>query len=146
MTEAERAVIKREKQARYVCYNLYYMMIVVVTLKEIKLFSMHNGFMQILHTDIFKEPGSYIRSFRQDNMHRKCYVTSNMGVGKVLNIQNGVCLKTLIVRQSNKDPEEIKFKMDVFSKIDKALNDKLPQNLGLMKLETLANKVVTHKL
>ena len=45
MTEAERAAIKREKQARYVCYNLHYMMIVVVTLKEIKLYRMHDGFM-----------------------------------------------------------------------------------------------------
>jgi hypothetical protein len=74
------------------------MMIVVVTLKEIKLYRMHDGFMQILHTDIFKEPGSHISSFRQDKRHRKCYVTSNRGVGKVLNIQNGVCLKTIIER------------------------------------------------
>lgn len=60
------------------------------------MYRLHDGFMQILHSNLFGDPNSVITTFKQDKRHRKCYVTNNKGVGKVLNIQNGVCLKTFI--------------------------------------------------
>jgi len=39
---------------------MYYMMIVVVTVKEIKLYRMKDGLMEILHSNIFGDPTSTI--------------------------------------------------------------------------------------
>jgi len=77
-------------------------MVIVVTSKEIKLYRMRDGFMQILHSNVFDDPQSTIKCFKQDKRHRKCYVVSNKGVVKVLNILNGVALKTLVAKPSKK--------------------------------------------
>jgi hypothetical protein len=59
---------------------------------------------------VFGDTDSVITCFKLDKRHRKCYVTSNKGIGKVLNIQNGVCLKTFINKKGDKEalesPEE----------------------------------------
>jgi hypothetical protein len=60
LTEAEKVEQRREKQAQYVTFNMYYMMIVVVTVKEIKLYRMKDGLMEILHSNIFGDPTSTI--------------------------------------------------------------------------------------
>jgi len=79
-----------------IALNNYYMMIVVVTTKEVRMYRMKDGFMQNLHSNMFEDPTADIQDFRQDKRHRKCYVMSNKGEVKVLNISNGVALKTLV--------------------------------------------------
>ena len=52
MSQNERLDMKRTK---FVCFNKYYSMIVVVNAKEIKMYRMKDGFMQTLVTDIFQD-------------------------------------------------------------------------------------------
>ena len=63
------------------------------------MYRMKDGFMQNLHSNMFEDPTADIQDFRQDKRHRKCYVMSNKGEIKVLNISNGVALKTLVPQQ-----------------------------------------------
>ena len=99
MTHADIAEKKRLKMVKCVTLNNYYMMIVVVTTKEVRMYRIKDGFMQNLHANIFDDPTADIQCFRQDKRHRKCYVLSNKGEVKVLNISNGVTLKTLVPQQ-----------------------------------------------
>jgi len=61
-------------------------MFVVVTQKQIKLYEIKTGFMQILHNDIFDDENSSIQTFKLNKSNRKCYLSSDKGVSLVLNI------------------------------------------------------------
>ena len=96
MTHADRAEIKRQKMIKYVTLNNYYMMIIVVTCKEVRMYRMKDGFMEHLHSNIFQDKSADILLFKQCKAHCKCYVVSNKGEVKVLNVSNGVTLKTVV--------------------------------------------------
>ena len=77
-------------------------MIVVVTPQVIKMYRMRDGFMQTLVTDVFADSAATIQSFRMDKCERRCYVASTKGETKIINIMNGVVLKTLFQKTANK--------------------------------------------
>jgi hypothetical protein len=52
--------------------------------------------MEFLHSNLFDDNSSLITNFRQDKRSRKCYITSNKGVIKVINIINAVGLKSIV--------------------------------------------------
>ena len=85
------------------------MMLVVVTPLDVKLYRMKDGFMQILHTNLFEDTQTILSTFVQDKRHRKCYISTNKGLVKVFNIYNGISLKTIIEKEEIFD-NEIKFK------------------------------------
>ena len=83
------------KLPKFVCFNKYYSMLVVVTSRDIKMYRLRDGFMQTLVTDVFEDPTTTIQCFKMDMLERRCYVASSKGETKVINIMNGVTLKTL---------------------------------------------------
>jgi hypothetical protein len=70
-------------------------MLVVVTSRDIKMYRLRDGFMQTLVADVFEDPTTTIQDFKLDKRERRCYVTSSKGETKIINIMNGVTLKTL---------------------------------------------------
>jgi len=87
---------RRLRMVKYVTLNKYYMMVVVVTTREVRMYRLKDGFMQNLHSNIFDDPSADILIFRQTKNHRQCYVLSNKGEVKVLNVSSGVAIKTLM--------------------------------------------------
>ena len=53
LSHAEQQDQKRKKRAKFVFFNEYYMMLVVVTAREVKMYRMRDGFMQVLHSNFF---------------------------------------------------------------------------------------------
>jgi len=112
------------------------MMIVVVSAESIKMYRMQDGFMQTLVTNVFNDDHVYIQGFKMDQRCRRAYVSSTKGETKVLNIKNGVLLKTCfrerVMKGMAKDSDE------------SYCEDELAEQLELEEIKHEMEKEVPH--